>query len=91
MRLVISGRVQGVCFRDWLTTKARAHALTGWVRNRSDGTVEAVLHGKQQAMCSLCLDAEEGPPLAKVKKVERFPYEGKDIGDSFIRKPDFQC
>ena len=71
LRLVIHGRVQGVGYRDWLTHTARGLELTGWVRNLTDGTVEAVISG-QQADMQVCLTAcQDGPPLAHVTGIER--------------------
>ncbi len=73
LRLVIHGRVQGVGYRDWLTHTARGLELTGWVRNLTDGTVEAVISG-QQADIQACLTAcQDGPPSADVTRIERTP------------------
>lgn len=60
--LLIAGRVQGVGFREWLVETARAHHLTGWVRNRADGRVEAVLAGEEPAIAAVLLLARRGPP-----------------------------
>jgi len=71
-RVVIHGRVQGVWFRAWTREQASALGLDGWVRNRRDGTVEALFAGddrKVEEMIGLCA---EGPTRAKVTEVQRF-------------------
>jgi acylphosphatase len=65
----ISGRVQGVGYRDWLRSQARHHALSGWVRNRIDGSVEALLAGEANEVISTIAACHRGPPLARVDKV----------------------
>ena len=69
VRVVIKGRVQGVWYRAWTSEEASDLGLNGWVRNRRDGRVEAVLSGASDdidRMLELCRD---GPPLAKVTDV----------------------
>jgi acylphosphatase len=68
-RVVISGRVQGVGFRDWLVWQARRRGVHGWVRNRRDGTVEALLHGEDAAVADLLRLCHDGPPHADVQDV----------------------
>lgn len=70
VRLVIHGRVQGVFYRDWTVRTARALGLAGWVRNLSDGTVEAHLEGEADAVRSLIDRMHEGPPRARVDRIE---------------------
>jgi acylphosphatase len=69
-RVVVHGRVQGVFFRD--STRQRAHAagVAGWVANRPDGTVEAVLEGDADAVEALVRWLQEGPRGADVERVE---------------------
>jgi acylphosphatase len=68
-RLSIQGRVQGVGFRDALGAEAARLGVHGWVRNRRDGSVEALAHGPAGALESLIAWARRGPPLARVSEV----------------------
>jgi len=67
---VISGRVQGVFFRAETQRAADGFEILGWVRNKRDGTVEAVFEGEQQAVDAVLQWCQEGPNLAVVKNVE---------------------
>ena len=67
---VISGRVQGVFFRVETQRAAKRFGVFGWVRNKRDGTVEAVFEGQQQAVDAVLQWCQEGPNLAVVKNVE---------------------
>ncbi len=68
--LKISGRVQGVGFRDWLVMTASGLELSGWVRNRLDGTVEALIAGNEETV-ELCIRAcTRGPRFAAVDHIE---------------------
>lgn len=69
LRLVIHGRVQGVCYRAWMEGTARSLGVDGWVRNRKDGTVEALIIGKEKAVDTLIAHCHEGPPAARVEQV----------------------
>jgi len=68
--LVIRGRVQGVWYRGWAVDTARALGLAGWVRNRRDGTVEAVVQGNEEAVDRFIELAHGGPQTARVERVE---------------------
>jgi acylphosphatase len=72
VRVVISGRVQGVWFRAWTMQEAAARGLDGWVRNRRDGTVEAVFSGAAETVDRMIALCREGPPSARVDSVEIF-------------------
>ena len=86
LHLVISGRVQGVGYRAWFAARAEEVGLSGWVRNRSDGTVEAFLAGEDHAIVAVISDARRGPPAAEViavdaRQVDRDPERvGHTIG-----------
>lgn len=68
-RVRISGRVQGVGFREWMVREATRRGVLGWVRNRSDGSVEALVAGDAAAVASLLTACRAGPPLARVEEI----------------------
>lgn len=70
VRLRIFGRVQGVGYRAWLAGQARANAVDGWVRNRLDETVEAVLAGEPAVVQALVDRCRRGLQLARVERIE---------------------
>ncbi|HET7775491.1 MAG TPA: acylphosphatase [Azospira sp.] len=70
VRLTVRGLVQGVGFRWSLCREAEALGLQGWVRNRSDGSVEALARGEAEAVGGLIAWAGEGPPAARVTALE---------------------
>jgi acylphosphatase len=76
----VTGRVQGVFFRAWTQQQARDLGLTGWVRNASDGSVEAHLEGDEAAIKALVDRLHRGPPSAEVEdvEVEEVSAEGLD-------------
>ena len=67
--LVIDGRVQGVGFRHGMTCAARALGVSGWVRNRRDGCVEALIAGESTAIAALLAWVRRGPPGARIDHV----------------------
>jgi len=69
-RLLISGLVQGVCFRAETVNEARRRGLSGWVRNLPGGRVEAVAEGPRGAVEQLVQWCRHGPPVARVTQVE---------------------
>jgi len=78
--LLITGRVQGVGYRFYLQRKARELGVAGWVRNRSDGTVEAVVHGSPGQVDAVVAWARRGPPSAVVADMERSDGSGQYTG-----------
>jgi acylphosphatase len=69
-RVVATGRVQGVFFRDTVRNAAEREGVAGWVRNNPDGTVEAVFEGDADAVERLVSLSREGPPGARVEALE---------------------
>jgi acylphosphatase len=84
-RLVIRGRVQGVGFRYALADEARARSLGGWVRNRRDGTVEALVVGPEAELEAMIAWARRGPPAARVTEVSVEP--ASETADEFEIAP----
>mgnify|MGYP005820499787 CR=1 FL=1 len=85
-RVVIAGQVQGVGYRDWLVAEAIALGLAGWVRNRRDGTVEALLYGEPDSVEEMLRACRRGPPLAVVAEiVEHLADPPREPG--FRRRP----
>jgi len=76
LRLVIHGHVQGVFFRDSMRREAQNLGIAGWVRNRSDGSVEAVVLGEPAAVDAIVRWARHGPDRAQVERIEIEAHEG---------------
>ena len=72
-QVTIRGRVQGVGYRYWLEQQARARGLEGWVRNRRDGSVEALFAGPQDLVSRMIALCRRGPASARVDAVEEEP------------------
>ena len=68
--LLVRGHVQGVGYRNYIAYKAGVLGILGWVRNRSDGSVEAVVQGTAEAVAEIIRCAERGPRAARVDRVE---------------------
>lgn len=75
-RLLISGTVQGVGFRYFMVAEAQRLGLTGWVRNRRDGSVEAIVSGTAGAVAAMIARVRRGPPGATVDQVCAEETEG---------------
>lgn len=78
-RLTIHGRVQGVGFRAWMVATAIRLALAGWVRNRPDGTVEALVEGNAAAVEELLRLCRRGPPAASVTLIHEDLVEPEEL------------
>ena len=85
VRVVISGRVQGVWYRGWTQSTARSFHLDGWVRNRRDGTVEAVFCGEPASVEAMLQACWEGPEMAYVTAVDSFDHR-VPVDSGFIVK-----
>lgn len=86
-RLRIHGLVQGVFFRESLRQRADQLKVTGWVRNRSDGSVEAVIQGESSAVEALIEWARRGPPRAQVDHIKIEPVNDGIGYSEFDKKP----
>ncbi len=86
IRVTVSGRVQGVWYRAWTREEARDLGLDGWVRNRSDGSVEAVLAGSREDVDTMLGLLEQGPPLAVVEMVAWEPF-AEEVACGFAQRP----
>lgn len=86
-RLTIRGRVQGVFYRGWTAETARDLGLAGWVRNRRDGTVEAVIQGPESSVERFVALARRGPPAARVEHVEVVEAEADEHLTGFTQQP----
>jgi acylphosphatase len=73
VRVRIEGRVQGVWYRAWAMREAEARGLDGWVRNRADGSVEALFSGEPSAVSEMVDQCRQGPPAAIVTRVTAEP------------------
>lgn len=86
VRLRITGQVQGVGYRFWMTRTAATLGLRGWVRNRTEGSVEALVTGAPEAVAAIIEAAREGPISARVADVTVTP--DKDDGSvGFASRP----
>lgn len=79
----IYGQVQGVFFRSRAKEEAERLELVGWVRNKTDGSVEALAQGTRDKLGKFVAWCKKGPPLAKVEKVEIDWPEGEETFDAF--------
>ncbi|WP_417671509.1 acylphosphatase [Roseibium sp.] len=86
--VTVMGRVQGVGYRAWCAQEAERLGLFGWIRNRSDGTVEAIYHGPAKRIVEMVRLAQKGPALAEVTKMLASPCNAPDNA-SFQRRPTF--
>ena len=85
VKLRIRGLVQGVGYRWAMAQAAQRLGVTGWVRNRHDGTVEAMVAGPAESVDRLVAWAQHGPPSAVVEGIDTQPGEG--VFESFDQRP----
>ena len=78
--VTVRGRVQGVGYRAWVEYQAISAQLEGWVRNRRDGSVEALFAGRARAVADLVALCRHGPPSAQVKEVLTEPAGADQLG-----------
>ncbi|GEO80544.1 acylphosphatase [Pararhodospirillum oryzae] len=78
VRASILGRVQGVWYRGWTVETATKLGLDGWVRNRADGSVEALFHGADDQVEAMIRACHQGPPAARVDAVLIEPASAPD-------------
>ena len=86
VHVVISGRVQGVGFRSWTMHTARSMGLDGWVRNRTNQTVEAMFKGPADKVDAMLRQCWDGPMISRVRDVQ-FAQVKKDVEAGFARLP----
>ena len=80
LQVTIRGRVQGIGYRAWLEQQARASKLEGWVRNRRDGSVEALFAGPATVVAEMVALCRHGPPSARVDSVISETAEDDQLG-----------
>ena len=85
-RIRVTGRVQGVFFRNWTISEAQSLGIRGWVRNRADHSVEILAFGDSTAIEALVARCRRGPPAAQVERVDVEPEEGEPP-EGFARAP----
>jgi acylphosphatase len=86
-RLTIAGRVQGVGYREWAIATARQLGLAGWVRNLTDGSVEALVVGEEHAVGRMIDACRRGPALARVDDIDVEPVDLDVLPEGFTRRP----
>jgi acylphosphatase len=86
-RLTIKGRVQGVGYRDWAMTTGRRLGLAGWVRNRTDGAVEALIVGDETAVGTMIEACRKGPAMARVDAIDIEPVDLDVLPLGFTQLP----
>jgi len=84
-RVIVHGRVQGVFFRDSVRERARAHGVSGWICNRSDGAVEAVLEGRPDHVERVVRFCKIGPRQASIEQIDVTEEEPEGLSGFEIR------
>jgi len=83
LHMTVFGKVQGVWFRAWTRDTAREMGVTGWVRNLPDGNVEALAQGNEELLARFMERLYDGPPLARVTKIDSSKHDVKTEFSSF--------
>src|SRR3954447_14937183 len=78
-KIMIQGRVQGVGYRAWVEWEASARGLEGWVRNRRDGSVEALFAGTAEAVAEMTEACRRGPSMARVASVKEEAAQASEL------------
>ncbi len=86
VRVRIEGKVQGVWYRGWTVGEATKRCLDGWVRNRRDGSVEAVFSGPAGEVAAMIAACHQGPPAARVDRVTAEPVS-ETPSPGFVQQP----
>lgn len=86
VHITIKGRVQGVWFRGWTVQQAQSIGIQGWVRNRVDGSVEAVFCGSNNNVNEMIKRCRKGPPLARVDSIDVAEADHQGF-DGFEKRP----
>ena len=81
VHVIVEGRVQGVGYRAFVEREARSRGLTGWVRTRSDGSVETVFAGEEEDVASMIVACHRGPRLSLVRGLRQEPHPAGDWKD----------
>ncbi|HML08816.1 MAG TPA: acylphosphatase [Xanthobacteraceae bacterium] len=79
LRVVIRGRVQGIGFRAWTEVTALERGVEGWVRNRRDGSVEALFAGSEEVVLTMIELCRDGPPGARVDHIDQREAGAEDL------------
>ena len=86
-RLRVTGKVQGVGYRDWTARTGRKFGLRGWVRNRTDGSVEVLIAGEEAAVAAMIDACRRGPSLARVETIDVQPADADNPPEGFTQLP----
>jgi len=86
-RLIVTGRVQGVFYRDWFVARMRTLGVKGWVRNRADGSVEAVVECPENVVEAVVATARQGSPPSRVDDVAVSDDAPGEPLEGFARRP----
>lgn len=78
-RVIIGGRVQGVGYRAWTEHVARERGIEGWVRNRRDGSVEALFAGPETAVAGMIAACKRGPPGSRVDAIKEHDATAEEL------------